>query len=67
MDVALHFWYQVNPFKSSENADALVWGLMMLLTVGLALLPFIPGLRAIPAKVPVHRLVWKNYYRKHGL
>ncbi len=61
------FWYQVNPFKSSENADALVWGLMMLLTVGLAVVPFIPGLRSIPRWVPVHRLVWKNYYRKHGL
>ena len=61
------FWYQVEPFKSSENADALVWGLMMVLTVGLALIPFIPGLRSIPAKLPVHRLIWKDYYRRHGL
>ncbi len=61
------FWYQVDPFKSSENADALVWGLMMVLTLGLALLPFIPGLRSIPRWIPVHRLVWKDYYRKHGL
>jgi len=61
------FWYQVDPFKSSENADALVWGLMMVLTLGLALLPFIPGLRSIPRWVPLHRLVWKDYYRKHRL
>ena len=26
------FWYQVPPFSTSDNADALVWGLMMLLT-----------------------------------
>jgi len=25
-------WYQVKPFSTSPNADALVWGLMMLLT-----------------------------------
>lgn len=61
------FWYQVEPFKSSENADALVWGLMMVLTLGLALVPFIPGLRSIPEKIPVHRLVWKTYYRRHNL
>ena len=23
------FWYQVKPFSTSDNADALVWGLMM--------------------------------------
>jgi hypothetical protein len=61
------FWYQVDPFKSSDNADALVWGLMMLLTLGLVLLPFIPGLRAVPEKIPVHRLVWRDYYRKYHL
>ena len=57
------FWYQIDPFASSDNADALVWGLMMLLTVGLALLPFIPGLRSIPRLVPIHRLIWRSYYR----
>ncbi|PVU82199.1 hypothetical protein DDP54_03340 [Cellulomonas sp. WB94] len=59
------FWYQVPPFSTSENADALVWGLMMLLTLGLVLVPFIPGLRSIPRWVPVHRLIWRDYYRDH--
>jgi hypothetical protein len=59
------FWYQIEPFKSSDNADALVWGLMMLLTAGLLLLPFIPGLRSIPRWIPVHRLVWRDWYREH--
>jgi hypothetical protein len=59
------FWYQVPPFSTSDNADAQVWGLMMLLTVGLVLLPFIPGLRSIPRWIPVHRLVWRQYYRDY--
>jgi len=57
------FWYQVAPFSTSGNADALVWGLMALLTVGLVLVPFIPGIRSIPRWIPVHRLIWRDYYR----
>ncbi len=59
------FWYQVKPFSTSENADAEVWALMMVLTLGLMFLPFIPGLRDIPRWVPVHRLIWRDYYRDH--
>ena len=59
------FWYQVKPFSTSENADAEVWALMMVLTLGLMFLPFIPGLRDIPRWVPVHRLIWRDYYRAH--
>ncbi len=57
------FWYQVKPFSTSDNADALVWGLMAVLTVGLLLVPFIPGVRSIPRWIPVHRLIWRDYYR----
>ena len=59
------FWYQVKPFSTSDNADAQVWLLMMVLTVGLMLLPFIPGLRSIPRWIPVHRLIWRDWYRTH--
>ncbi len=59
------FWYQVPPFSTSDNADALVWGLMMVLTVGLVFLPVIPGLRSVPRWVPVHRLIWRTWYRDH--
>jgi len=54
------FWYQVKPFSTSGNADALVWGLMMVLTLGLLLLPFIPGLRALPRHLGVHKLSWRD-------
>ena len=57
------FWYQVAPFNTSANADVQVWGLMMVLSVGLLLLPLIPGLRAIPRKVKVYRLIWREHYR----
>jgi hypothetical protein len=57
------FWYQVPPFSSSDNADAQVWALMMLLSLGLVLVPFIPGLHSIPRLIPIHRLIWRDYYR----
>src|SRR5207237_8812742 len=53
------FWYQVKPFSTSGNADALVWGLMAVLTLGLIFVPFIPGLRSLPRLIPVHRLIWR--------
>jgi hypothetical protein len=54
------FWYQIEPFSSSDNADALVWGLMAVLTLALILLPFIPGLRSLPRHLGVHRLIWRK-------
>jgi hypothetical protein len=60
------FWYQVPPFTTSwePNADALIWGLMMLLSLVLLLVPFIPGLRSIPHRIPIHRLIWRDYHRR---
>ncbi|HEY5093037.1 MAG TPA: hypothetical protein VII60_07205 [Acidimicrobiales bacterium] len=58
------FWYQVPPFNQSGNGDVLVWGLMMVLTAGLILMPFIPGLRSIPRKTRVYRLIWREHYKE---
>jgi hypothetical protein len=63
-------WYQVFPFTSDNgiiglnggNADLGIIILMTLLTVALALVPLIPVLRDIPRWVPLHRLIWKEYY-----
>jgi hypothetical protein len=57
------FWYQVEPFKSSSNADALVWGLMMLLSLAFICIPLIPGVRSLPRKIPIYRLIWRDHYR----
>ena len=59
------FWYQIEPFKSSDNADAQIFAIAGLLALIAILLPFIPGLRAIPEKIPVYKLVWRNYYKSH--
>ena len=56
-------WYQVWPFSTSTNADVQVWATMMLLSVILLFLPLIPGLRAIPRKLKVYRLIWREHYR----
>ncbi len=58
------FWYQVPVVGGAANADILVVGIMLLLTVLLGLVPFIPGLRTIPRWIPIHRLVWKDYYKR---
>ncbi|WP_231497275.1 hypothetical protein [Arthrobacter sp. MA-N2] len=55
--------YQVEPFKSSPNADVLVVFSMVILTLLLTLVPFIPGLRSLPRRIPVHRLIWRDYYK----
>ena len=47
----------------SDNADALVWALMMVLSAALVLVPFIPGVRAIPKATRVYRLIWRDHYR----
>ena len=56
-------WYQIPPFNTAANTDLLVIMLMIGLTALLALVPFIPILRDIPRWVPVHRLIWRRYYR----
>jgi hypothetical protein len=66
-------WYQVPPFTSdtgflgvnSGNADLAIIILMTVLTIALALVPFIPILRDIPRWVPIHRLIWRRYYAPH--
>jgi hypothetical protein len=64
-------WYQVFPFTSDTgilginagNADLAVILLMTALTVALALVPLIPILRDIPRWVPIHRMIWREYYK----
>jgi hypothetical protein len=56
-------WYQIPPYSTSSNGDALVWATMMVLTLGLILVPFIPGLRSLPRWTRVYRLIWRRHYR----
>lgn len=56
------FWYQVPPFNSSGNADALVWAVMAVLSLAFILVPFLPGVRSLPQRLGVYRLIWRRYY-----
>ncbi len=56
------FWYQVPPYNTSSNADALVLVTMGILTAILVLFPFLPYLNRLPYYLGVHRLIWREYY-----
>jgi hypothetical protein len=56
------FWYQIQPWSTSASGDFLVWGTMMILTALLVLVPFIPGLRSIPRRLKIYRIIWREHY-----
>jgi len=56
-------WYQIPPYNTASNADLLVVLTMLALTLVLAFVPHIPILRDIPRWIPIHRLIWRDYYR----
>jgi hypothetical protein len=58
------FWYQIKPFSTSANADALVWTVMAVLSLAFVCIPFIPGLRSLPRRLGIHRLIWRQHYRQ---
>lgn len=67
------FWYQIPPFNNGDshpfgaNADAWIMLFMGALSLGLIVLPWIPGIRSLPYSIKIHRLIWKNYYQEENL
>ncbi len=59
-------WYQVEPFKESENADILVMLVMGVLSLAFICVPFIPVVNRIPRAIPIYRLIWREHYRAGG-
>jgi hypothetical protein len=57
-------WYQIEPFKASENADILVMLVMGVLSLAFICVPFIPGIRSLPRRIPIYRLIWREHYRE---
>jgi hypothetical protein len=55
-------WYQIPPYSGNANADLMVVLTMLVLSLALVLVPFIPGIRDIPRWIPVHRLIWRRHY-----
>lgn len=67
------FWYQIPPFNNEEskpigaNADAYILFIMGGMSLGLILMPLIPGIRSLPMRIPIHRRIWRRYYEEEGL
>jgi hypothetical protein len=57
------FWYQIKPFSTSTNADILVMAVMGVLSVAFILIPFLPGVRDLPRRIPIYKLIWRDHYR----
>jgi quinol-cytochrome oxidoreductase complex cytochrome b subunit len=59
------FWYQVPvaPFNG-PNADVAVALVMLVLTLGLVFLPYIPYLNRLPEHLGLYRLIWRRHYRE---
>lgn len=57
-------WYQVPGFATSKNVDLIAVYLTGVATMLLMAAPVIPGLRDVPRIVPVHRLIWREWYRR---
>ena len=60
-------WYQVEPFKSSDNADVQIFAFLMLLTLGFVFMPKLPFINRLPRLIPIHRLIWRRYYKENNL
>ena len=63
-------WYQLPAFTTpdtylSANADLTILALTGALSMIFIFLPFLPGLRSVPAQVPVYRIIWRHWYRHH--
>lgn len=57
------FWYQIEPFESSPNADLLVMLVMGVLSLLFICIPFLPGIRDLPRRIPIYKLIWREHYR----
>ena len=60
-------WYQLPQFQPggifASNADLVIVLIMLVVSLLLVLVPFIPGLRDIPRWVPIYRSIWRSHYR----
>jgi hypothetical protein len=55
-------WYQFSPGTTSGNADLLIATLMAVLSAIVVFLPFIPGLRSIPYRLKLYKVIWRDFY-----
>lgn len=58
-------WYQIPRFAASANVDLIAVYLTGLATLLLLMVPFIPGIRDIPKIIPIHKLIWRQWYNSN--
>ncbi len=60
--------YQIPPYSTSSAGDAMAAYTMLAILLVLLAVPLIPGLRDIPHKLRLYRLVWRDWYHtvEHG-
>jgi hypothetical protein len=59
------FVYQIPMVANSPNADLIAGMIIAAVVLILFFLPFIPGLNRLPYLIPVHRMIWRDWYRSH--
>jgi len=62
--------YQLPAFTTPDtflaaNADAVILTLVGVLSLGFAMVPFLPGIRSIPRWIPLYRIIWRDWYSRH--
>jgi len=57
------FWYQIKPFSTSPNGDIDVMAVMLVLSLAFVMIPFLPGVRDLPRRIPIYKLIWREHYR----
>ncbi len=58
------FFYQIPPWNTSSSGDEMAAYTVAILFAILIFVPFIPGLNRVPRLLPVHRVIWKDWYRE---
>lgn len=61
--IPVSLWYQIPPGSTSGNGDIIVLAIVAVLGIGLALVPYLPGVRDLPKRLGIYRLIWRRHYR----
>jgi hypothetical protein len=57
--------YQIPAIANSPNADLIAGMIVFGVTLVLIFLPIIPGLNRIPYRIPIYRIIWRDWYQKY--
>lgn len=58
------FLYQIPPWSTGATGDQTAAYSMGFLFLLLVLVPWIPGLNKLPKLLPVHRVIWRDWYQR---